>query len=794
MLSRLWARLNLTLRVMFSAGFALTVAGGLLLFVSTGKEAGFARARLEERLAAEMEALVPAISEWVVIGDYATIEQTLRQHVGRSDIRRIAWIDASGLKLEVSDKAIATRAPEWFVAWTALPAPAGELGLEIGGRAYGAVSVQMAADRDRDRLWDAFLDHIAILGLAVGIDFFGILLILRNGLRPLRRLDAGARALEAGHLGMRLEPQGSPELVSVMAAFNRMAEAVEASQHELRCEAKRLAVILASIGDGVVTTDAAGRVDYLNPAAEAMTGWLVDAARGRPLPEVFNIVNEFSRQPAENPAEQVLRGGRPIGLGHKLLIARHGPEYPIQDSAAPIRDRQGTTIGAVLVFHDLSERRQLTRQLSWQASHDALTGLINRGEFERRLGALLAEAASCDRTHALLYVDVDQFKVINDTCGHSAGDELLRQLATRLSRSLRPADTLARIGGDEFGVLMPECQLGEALRRAAGLIERVADFHFTWHGQNFTVGLSIGAVGIDGGSGDLAEVLTAADAACYAAKEKGRNRAQAYTPEDGEIAERHGQMRWVTRIARAFEENRFELYCQPIVPIGHQGDKAGSEPHVEVLLRMRDENGRLLAPGAFVVAAERYGAIDGIDRWVFSHTLDWLDENAAQAIVCSINLSGRSINDDRFRDFVVERVRALRVPPRRICVEITETAAITSLAKAGDFIKTVRSLGCRFSLDDFGSGMASFSYLRNLPVDYLKIDGSFVRNIAHDAIDRALVETVNRIGHIMGIATIAEFVENEAVLEKLRQIGVDYGQGYVFSRPMPLVELVGVGV
>jgi diguanylate cyclase (GGDEF)-like protein/PAS domain S-box-containing protein len=791
LLAKLWAKTSLVVRVMFSAGFALAVAGGLLLYVSTGKDARFAREQIREHLDVEMESLLPAISEWVVIGDYATIEQTLRQHVGRPDVGSITWTNSAGQAVDASDKPMEPRAPDWFVRWIDIPAPEDTQSLDIGGRDYGSVTIRMTAIRDRDRLWDAFLGHLGILALAVGLDFLGILLILKGGLRPLTALDRGARAMEDGDLSVRLQPHGSPELVHVITAFNRMAEAVETAQHELRQEAERLSVTLTSIGDGVITTDAAGKVDFVNPTAAVLTGWTTAEAHGLPLPQVFNIVNEHSREPAENPADKVLRLRSGVGVSHSLLITRQGQECPIQDSAAPIRDRHGRIIGVVLVFRDISEQRRLTRQLSYQASHDSLTGLINRGEFERRLARLLDDAADSGQRHALLYVDLDQFKVVNDTCGHRAGDELLRQLAERLQRCMRHADTLARVGGDEFGILLEDCSEAQALRIAAGIIDEVRSFHFAWFDHAFGVSLSIGLVAIDEAHRDLTSVLSAADAACYTAKDKGRNRVQAYTATDGEMVERQRQMQWVTRIAKAFDEARFELYFQPIVPITGVVRGDGEEHHIEVLLRMR-EGTTLVSPGAFVVAAERYGAIDGIDRWVVANTLHWLVAHAHHRIVCSINLSGHSVNDDRFRDFVMHQVRISGVSPRKVCFEITETAAIASLSKAGDFIKTVRSLGCRFSLDDFGSGMASFSYLRSLPVDYLKIDGSFVRNIVNDPIDRAMVETVNKVGHVMGIQTIAEFVENPEVLATLREIGVDYAQGYVFAKPAPLADVASL--
>jgi diguanylate cyclase (GGDEF)-like protein len=500
---------------------------------------------------------------------------------------------------------------------------------------------------------------------------------------------------------------------------------------------------------------------------------------------VFNIVNEFTRDPVESPVDKVMRLGAVVGLGnHTVLIARNGQEYSIEDSAAPIRDRDGHILGVVLVFHDVSEKRKLTHQLSHQARHDALTGLINRSEFERRLKELLDSAASQNRQHALLYLDLDQFKVVNDTCGHSAGDELLRQLTAHIQGKTRDSDTFARLGGDEFGILLENCPLDQALRVAITLLDEVRTFRFIWLDKTFAVGVSIGLVAITKDSGNSANVLSAADTACYAAKDKGRNRVQVYSPDDREMAERHGEMHWVARIAMAFEKERFQLYYQPIVPISGKTPK--EEQHFEILLRMLDEDNQLVPPGSFIPAAERYNLMAEIDRWVVRNALNWLIAHAEQPVICAINLSGQSVNDDRFLGFLIDQINGTGVPPHKVCFEITETSAISNLSKASGFIKTIKSLGCSFALDDFGSGMSSFAYLKNLPVDYLKIDGSFVRDMIGDPIDCAMVESINNIGHVLEIKTIAEFVENQAILDKLHAIGVDYAQGYGIAKPGPL--------
>jgi len=388
--------------------------------------------------------------------------------------------------------------------------------------------------------------------------------------------------------------------------------------------------------------------------------------------------------------------------------------------------------------------------------------------------------------HALCYLDLDQFKVVNDTCGHVAGDELLRQLSNLLRTNVRHADALARLGGDEFGILLENCPLDQALRIANQLRQSVQDFRFAWEGKTFTLGTSIGVVMIRAGN-DKANVLSAADTACYMAKESGRNLVKVYHPDDAELQQRHGEMHWVTRISRALEENRFRLFYQPIVPIGVNGDSDQSR-HYELLLRMVDEGGNLAPPGAFLPAAERYNMIQSTDRWVVRTAFEWLATRvgSSEPITIELNLSGPTVSDTTFLDYVLELLEATGVAPEWICFEITETSAIAKLTNASHLIQSLKAIGFRFALDDFGSGLSSFGYLKNLPVDYLKIDGSFIKDIVDDPIDRALVKSINDIGHVMGKKTIAEYVENESILEVLDEIGIDYAQGYGIARPRPL--------
>ena len=567
------------------------------------------------------------------------------------------------------------------------------------------------------------------------------------------------------------------------------------AEAELFAEKERAQVTLQSIGDAVITTDTNGLVEYLNPVAEALTGWSMTEAQGLPLRSLVEIVDERTRKLITDPIEMVLREERAVEMGaESVLVRRDRGEIAVDESAAPIRDRSGRITGVVLVFRDVSQERQYAAKLSYQASHDALTGLINRREFELRLARALTSAADQQRHHALMYLDLDQFKVVNDTCGHAAGDELMRQISAVLQGRLRERDTLARLGGDEFGLLLENCHAEDAARLAEDVRRTVANFPFIWQNRSFSVAVSIGVVNISDRAFTLAEALSAADAACYMAKEKGRNRIQLYHREDSEVSLRHGEMEWVSRIHKALEQNRFCLYAQEIVPI-RAGPKTGG--HIELLIRMIDEHGKLVPPMAFIPAAERFNLMPEIDRWAVRRAFSVLvrlraQRNTSAIDTCSINLSGASICEERFLDFVGEQFAQFGLPHEAICFEITETAAIANLTKAARFIDEFRALGCKFSLDDFGAGMWSFVYLKHLPVDFLKIDGSFVKDMLDDPIDRAMVEAINHIGHVMGKHTIAEFVENDKILAKLRDIGVDFAQGYAIAKPKPFDHLAPV--
>jgi len=429
-------------------------------------------------------------------------------------------------------------------------------------------------------------------------------------------------------------------------------------------------------------------------------------------------------------------------------------------------------------------------ELSYRASHDMLTGLYNRAEFDRRLHEYI-EHLKTDNSHAtLFYMDLDQFKIINDTCGHVAGDELLRQISQTLKSELRESDFIARLGGDEFGVLLPGCTQTDSTHLATKLLSAVRKFHFSWEGKVFQIGVSIGVVPLSAETESVNKVLSSADVACYAAKEKGRNQLHFYEPNDKELKRKHGEMLWVSQIRQALKHNNINLYQQPIIPVIKD---SSFKPHYEILIRLTDDDGNLITPITFLGAAELYGLMPDIDNWVLRNTFDWMVMNAASSkpfSQFSINLSGQSISNKTFLNKVIDLISDTGVNPESICFEITETVAIANLDLANKFIHVLKDMGCYFALDDFGSGMSSFSYLKNLPVDYLKIDGSYVRDLVNDPIDRAMVTAVNQIGHAMGIKTIAEFVEDQATLGALAAIGVDYAQGFGISRPEPMDKLL----
>jgi diguanylate cyclase (GGDEF)-like protein/PAS domain S-box-containing protein len=559
-------------------------------------------------------------------------------------------------------------------------------------------------------------------------------------------------------------------------------EALTQSNTILQQEKELFRITLASIGDAVITTDSHGKLTFLNPTAELFTGWNNSDAKDNPLKRVFRIANVATQDPINNPIDDCLKkAGKQIGNKECLLFRKDGQKYVIDYSVAPIHDEKENVIGTVLTFRDVTEQRRLTQKLAYQAAHDPLTGLLNRDEFETRLAKVLASTHD-GNSHALLYLDLDQFKVVNDTCGHSAGDELLRQVTLLLHSRLRTRDTLARLGGDEFGVILEHCPQKKALRIAQTLREIVQDFRYQWQSKIFTIGVSIGLFPINRPNESLSKAMSAADSACYTAKESGRNRVHVYQADDSLLQKQSGEMQWLPRIQLAMTEKRLCLFLQPIIPISN---KKGLEEYGEILIRLQDEQGKLVLPGAFLPSAERYDQMLMIDRWVVEQSLKLLRTTAHQRtnVIYAINLSAQSIGDENFLDFVVDAIKAYKKDPSCLCFEITENVALADLKHIAKFISTLKELGCRFSIDNFGSGLSSFSYLKDIPLDYLKIDGRLVKDMLTDPVDHAMVEAIHDIGHVMGLKTIAEWVENAETMQLLKEMDVDYVQGFWLAKP-----------
>jgi diguanylate cyclase (GGDEF)-like protein/PAS domain S-box-containing protein len=551
---------------------------------------------------------------------------------------------------------------------------------------------------------------------------------------------------------------------------------------------------LEAIGDAVITTDATGKISYLNPVAERLTGWAAEEAVGQSLDAVLPLISEATRQPVANTASRCLEVGRAVDLEEGvLLLRRDGTEVPIGDSAAPVRNRVGGTIGVVLVIRNESEKRRVGHRLTFEATHDALTGLHNRREFDRRLARVVADLDGTASEQVLLCLDLDRFKLVNDTCGHDAGDDLLRSLGPLLSRHLRKRDTLARLGGDEFGVLLENCPLVEAERIAENLRVELEQYRFEWAGKAFSISASIGLIPVTAESGGVAAVLRAADGACYAAKEAGGNRVHLERLGRDSAWMSQAMARRALRLARAVDESHFRLYAQPIRPL-QPGQPA--RPRFEILLRLPDDQGGVEAAADFLPRAERYNLMPAIDRWVVRETIallgQWHCEHPDSELpVCSINLSASALAEESLLPFVEQQLAKYGLPSGTLCFEIAEAAALANLARSVRFLSGVRTAGCEVALEGFGSGVTSFTYLKALPVDFLKIGGPFVQGIVEDPMYGSIVGAVNQIGRSMGISTIATQVGSKPVLKKLRALGIGYAQGHALKRPAPLTGADG---
>lgn len=641
-----------------------------------------------------------------------------------------------------------------------------------------------------------------LLSIGFGVFIFGLFLqrVLQKMLSaPFQKMVATAEKFSQGNNDVRFDDKRQDEFGYLAKFINNAIDSILSNKDELilalqraseseialGLEKERAEVTLYSITDCVVTVDIDERIVYLNPAAEKLLGRTLKEVSAKEFKKTFNIVEENTGDIIDDSLHLCFVTGKIVHLPeHSSLITKNDSMISIEASIAPMKAATGDLMGAVIVIQDVSHTRRLTRQLSYQASHDLLTGLYNRRKFEENLEEILINVREEEKQHALFYLDLDNFKIVNDTCGHVAGDELLKQLPALFNEVLRSGDIIARLGGDEFGIILQNCGLQQAANIADKIRQKIKDYRFIWDDKTFEIGVSIGVIGINSDNAEMSQILSSADVACYAAKDAGRNRVHIYEPSDEAVSERYGQMDWTARISKALEEERFQLYQQPIVGVANN-----ERNHLEILLRMIDESGNVILPGAFISAAERYGLMREIDRWVIRNVFEFMGKsNLADPIkdtdrVIAINLSGDSINDVSLLDYILREKNRYNISLTNVCFEITETVAISNLSKATIFINELKSHGCQFALDDFGSGLSSFAYLKNLPVNYLKIDGSFVKDVSRDKIDRAMVESIQQIGKVMKLKTVAEHVEDIETLKVLEEIGVDYVQGYYLGRP-----------
>ena len=680
-------------------------------------------------------------------------------------------------------------------------APSPKLFAELGDRIHEAVLVHREVILYTNRQFASFVgvDRIELIGrrLADLVPPEYSELVSEN----IRRRLAGETAAERYEIDMvGLQGQVSRlEIASTAVDYDKgsalQITGVEIiptqTQPALRVTVDNSAepqlLALNSLAEAIIATDKDGRITFMNPAAEQLTGAEAGASAGKLLEDIVTLVDETDRRLLSDPVHQALTSGAAVNLSRRaLLLSRsNGSERSIELSASPIRDSAREVLGAVVMLHDVTEMRGLARQMSYQATHDALTGLVNRREFERRLEEAIESGHHGDGQHVLCYLDLDHFKLVNDTSGHLAGDSMLREVARLLRDAVRDSDTVGRLGGDEFGTLLVGCPLEKARQIADDVCRAVGDHRFVWKDKIYNIGVSVGLVEISRESGSLEELLAAADTACYVAKRQGSGRVAVYSARDEALARHTGEIQWLQRLQAALRDNRLILYHQVIVPA--QGEDGG--PAMEVLVRLQDETGHDLLPADFMRAAERYRLMGTVDRWVVQTTLAALGRGAIvlpASRSVAINISGQTLADVQFLEFVVECLDSTGVTPGQVCFEIAETAVIANLEHARRFVGVLHGMGCQFALDDFGSGVGSFSNLKNLPLDYLKIDGSFMRNLGRDNVNQAMVAAMIKLARTLNFKVIAEQVEDTAAVEAARRMGVDYLQGFAIGRPQPL--------
>lgn len=757
---------------------------------------------LQEQTKVRLEALTPllnaSLSTRLFERDYASIREILRQLVSSqmADLTYIVVYDnrnevyASAGKVDPKampalDRDVGNSLQD--LTYDA-SAPLTVAQTTVGSVRFGLSLTALATSRDMILRQGTLIAAMEVLLSFLLLTGAGYLLT-----RHIRQLLLATQQIAAGDYAIHIPVRGQDEIRVLGDNFNRMSQAVREriealrrSEQALHEEKERAEVTLHSIGDGVITTDVDGHVRYLNPVAEMLTGCKLAAVEGKLIEHFYRVVDEQTGSPLANPVRLCLADNTVVsGMNRAQLIGGDGKVYSIEETASPIRDREGQTIGAVLVVRDVTTAREISRRMEYQATHDMLTGLVNRRQFERHVEQAIADIRGDGGTAAMCYMDLDQFKVVNDTCGHAAGDQLLVELARIIKGKTREQDVVGRLGGDEFGLLLHDVNLDQAAFYAAEIRNSIRDYRYVVDSHAFQVGVSIGVVAIRPESGTLAEVFTAADVACYVAKDKGRNEIYISHMNDVEQAKRQLEMQWSARIPPALKEDRFVLHHQEILPLS---DDSGLAPRCELLVRMVETDGTLVPPGKLIPAAERFRQMPDVDRWVIRNALRLIAEPGRdrQFAAYAINLSGQSLGQPELLDYVKREILRSGVRPELLTFEVTETAAIQNIAHAGQFMADLKKMGCQFALDDFGSGLSSFGYLKNLPVDYLKIDGSFVRNMLRDHHDHSIVVAIAQIAKTLGIRCVAEFVGDHDTVVALKEIGVDYGQGFFLHRPEPL--------
>jgi diguanylate cyclase (GGDEF)-like protein/PAS domain S-box-containing protein len=623
------------------------------------------------------------------------------------------------------------------------------------------------------------------------------------------------------HLSRALQSEGAPQRLEIeLHPASEQVRRVELSQQVVQFQGERALLLglmemtpsqltgnphgrsritawetMDSLGEAILTTEQNGCIEYMNRAAELMTGLTPSDALGRTFAEIVTLVDELDRHPLADPVRQALANNTRVSAGRRsLMVTRDGNERSVELSVAPLRNPHSELTGTVILMRDVSELRGLTRQMSYQASHDALTGLVNRREFERRLQETIDAARAASSHHVLCYLDLDRFKNVNDTAGHLAGDGLLREVASLIKSAVRDSDTVGRLGGDEFGIILSGCPLEKATQIAEDMMHKVNDYRFVWKDKIFTIGVSVGLVEISREAGNLEELISAADSACYVAKRNHGSHAHVhvYSARDEAVARQRGEIQWLQRLQTALKEHQFELMAQPIVAVSPLLRDEG--PALEVLLRLRDANTpEGVPPSEFLRAAERYRLMVDVDRWVVQTAVTALSLGGIrlpEGRSLAINLSGQTLGDPGFLEYVVECLDRTGVAPGQLCFEVTENAVMTNIELARRFIGVLHGMGCKFALDDFGRGLSSFGNLKHLAVDYLKIDGSFIRNLAADHVNQAMVSAMVKLARTLNFRVIAEQVEDAASLNAARSMGVDFVQGFELARPQPLARVV----